>query len=1128
MKCPKPQFPLFVFLLFFFLLSGCKKGEVASPEDQTISEIPKVNAAFTLITPEMSGIKYTNRLKEDYTYNIFTYEYIYNGAGVGIGDLNGDQLPDIYFSTPFGPNRLFLNRGNFVFADVTKSAGVAGIEGFKTGVTLADVNGDGRLDIYSCRTSKTDDGLKTNLLFINVGNKTIGGLEVPYFEERAKQMGLDDNSDSNHASFFDYDRDGDLDLFILNHRIGFPDAAKLRLQRNADGSMSRIITPETPFESNKFYRNDNGKFVDVTAKAGLVNSAFGLSATPVDINQDGWMDIYVANDFIEPDAIYVNNRNGTFTDQAERFFRHGCQNCMGSDVADINNDGLDDIMILDMKAEEPSRYKELSTVMQYDRYNLLVDNGYGRQAGRNILQLNMGNNTFVDIGQYAGVGATDWSWCPLIADFNNDGWKDMYITNGYRRDVTDMDYTNYFRDSIRSTGGITPERFPNIYELLQHIPQRPMPNYLLINTGSLSFVNATSQAGIDIPSYSNGASFADLDLDGDLDLVVHNIDDPVMVFRNDIKGANWLQIVPQATPDNKITMGCRVEVFSGGMRQSQSLIPSKGFLSCSELILHFGLGTSSQADTVILTWTDGRKEIMTGVKANQRLTWKKGDGLSYTAQPASKPVPIFTAVKPLSSWKHAENEFVDFKREKLIPYMLSAEGPCLAIGDINGDKLEDIYAGNGSGAAAGCLIQQSDGTFASKSCAAFQADAHFEDCGSVLQDFDGDGDLDLFVISGGGHASANASDYTPRLYLNDGKGEMVRANTLPDIRANAGAVMPLDFDGDGDKDILIGARSVPGRFPTAPDSYLLKNDGGKFTDVTADVFPGLKGFGMVTAIDAGDVNGDGKTDIVLVGEWIPIAVFTFDGKKFKDKTEDYGLSKTSGWWKSVRLADIDHDGDLDLLAGNMGLNHRLKASVKEPLTLITKDFDGNGSLDPIMCFYYKQQLYPYPLRDAIIAQIPVLKKKFLRYKPYASATIQDVFSESDLKDATYQYVYTFETCLYKNENNTFVKTPLPYQVQLHPVFDMVLEDFNADGKTDILMAGNFVYTEIETAEMDAGCGTLMLQQPDGSFSYVRNVDHGLWANGEVRELKSLMMQGGRKVIVTGNNRGPLEFHLLNR
>jgi len=1111
---------------FLLTVVQCKKNEVSEQAAPETALPAKVNARFTLMSPEQTGIKYSNLFKEDYNYNIFTYEYMYNGCGVAIGDVNGDAWPDLYFSTAFGPNRLFLNLGNFQFVDVSKSAGVLALEGFKTGVTMADVNGDGRLDIYSCRTSKTDDGLKTNFLFINMGNKTISGVPVPYFEEKANQFGLDDNSDSNHASFFDFDRDGDLDLFLLNHKIGFKDAAKLRLKEQPDGSVKRIKVPETPYESNRLYRNDGGKFTDITAKAGLVNSAFGLSATPVDIDRDGWLDIYVANDFIEPDNIYMNNRDGTFTDHFFEYFRHACQSSMGSDVADINNDGLDDVIVVDMKPGDHKRYKELNNVMQYDRYNMLVQYGYGRQPGRNMLQLNCGNNTFIEIGQFAGVAATDWSWTPLMADFDNDGWKDIYITNGYRRDVTDLDYTNFYRDSVRRTGGINPERFPNIYDVLKHVPEKRISNYLFINSHDLSFIDASEQAGLATPSFSNGAAYADLDRDGDLDLVVHNIDDPVFVYRNDITNQNWLQIDVIPSPGNPIITGTAVELYAGGNFQYQTLMSSKGFLSGSEPLLHFGLSNASQVDSIILLWPNGGMETMKNVKVNQRMVWKKGDGKPYKKSLKTPTIPLFASAVNKINWTHQENEFVDFKREKLIPYMLSAEGPCMAVGDINGDNLEDIYTGNGNGFPAVLLTQKANGSFAELSVPAFTVDAGYEDCGSVIEDIDGDGDKDLLVVSGGNAYPENALEYLPRYYTNDGKGGFTRAEDFPDIRINAGSILAVDFDQDNDKDILIGARCVPGAFPTAPKSYLLRNDNGKFTDVTKEIFPELDGIGMISDMEAADLDKDGKVEFILVGEWMPVSVFSFNGKKYVDKTKDYGLDNTAGWWKTVKAADIDADGDIDIVAGNMGLNHRLRASESQPVTLITKDFDGNGSLDPIMCYYADQKLYPFAGRDAIISQIPRLKKKFLRYKVYANASIDDIFTKDELDGSMYHFAKTFETKWFRNDGQKFVSMSLPSQVQLHPTFDILIEDVNRDGRLDILLAGNFLYAESETAEIDAGNGTLLLQSADGSFRFSNNREHGFWSKGEVRELKWIKTADGKQAVLTGNNRGPVEMHTL--
>ncbi len=1090
--------------------------------------LPEVSARFTLMPEERTGVKHSNKFKEDYNYNIFTYEYIYNGCGVAAGDVNGDGLPDLYFSTAFGPNRLYLNLGDFRFLDITKDANVAALQGFKTGVTMADVNGDGRMDLYSCRTSKTDDGLKTNHLYINMGNKPIKGKLIPYFEDKAVELGLDDNSDSNQACFFDYDRDGDLDVFILNHRIGFEDAAKLRLKEQPDGTVKRITTPETPFESNQLFRNDNGHFVNVTAEAGLVNSAFGLSVTPVDIDQDGWMDLYVANDFVEPDYIYINNKNGTFTDHYYEYLRHSSQNSMGSDVADINNDGLDDIVVMDMKSEDPFRYKELATVMTYDRYNLLVQYGYGRQVGRNMLQLNKGNNTFVDIAQYAGVAATDWSWSPLIADFDNDGWKDLYVTNGYRRDITNLDYTNYFRDSIDRSGGVTPRRFPDIYEVLNQIPEKRLNNYLYINSQHLSFIDAGKQAGMDQVSFSNGSAFADLDMDGDLDLIVHNIDDPVFLYRNDITNRNWLQITVTLDEKNPIAYGTAAEVFTSDNYQRQTLMNTQGFLSSSEPLLHFGLNQAQVVDSIIITWPSGGKEILKNVSINQRLALKKGDHEAYKGYAKKNPKPLFTPQRNAIHWVHQENKFVDFKTEKLIPYMLSAEGPCLSVGDLNGDQLEDIFAGSGTGFPAVVFMQNKNGGFQKAAIPVIERDAAFEDCGSVLEDFDQDGDLDILVISGGSEKPDNAKEYSVREYINDGSGAFSAQNDFPDIKTNAGAVKAFDFDGDKDMDIIIGGRSVPGRFPTAPKSYLLRNDKGKFVDVTAELFPALDRYGMISDIEVADLNGDGKAEIVIVGEWIPVSVFSWDGKQYVDKTNDFGFDKTNGWWKAVEIKDIDGDGDMDIIAGNLGLNHRLTTSKAYPVTLVTNDFDNNGFLDPVMCYYHQGKLYPYAGRDAIIAQVPVLKKKFLRYKPYSTASLEDIFSKSDLDKATYHYTYTFETTLYKNNNGVFTKQNIPFQAQLQPTNDILVYDFNQDGRMDILLAGNFNYAETETGELDSGNGSLLLQKADGNFAFIENTAHGFWAPDEVRELVLLKMADGKEAVLTGNNEGPIQIHTFSK
>ena len=1112
-------------LLTIFIFQGCKKN-IDTPVEEMVAS--QNNARFTLMSPDSTKVTFSNLsgdFKEDYNYNIFRYEYLYNGGGVATGDVNGDSLPDLYFTSTFSSNKLYLNLGDFRFLDVTNISRVAADIGFKTGTTMADINGDGRLDIYVCRTGKDDDGKKTDHVFINTGNKIENGIAIPVFEDQAKKLGLEDNSNTTHVCFFDMDRDGDLDLFQLNHRVDFETSTDFRLEQGADSSVIRITQPKSPFESNRLYRNDNGHFTDITLKAGMVSSAFGLSITPADINNDGWMDLYVANDYIEPDRVYINNRNGTFTDHFSEYLKHSSLNSMGSDIADINNDGLDDIVVLDMKAEDPLRYKTLINGMDYDRYNLLVQYGYGRQVGRNVLQLNNGNNTYSDIGQFAGIPATDWSWGALIADMDNDGWKDVYIANGYRRDVANLDYLTYVRDSLQQTGGLNSTRFPDINDILAFLPEKKLANYLFINNKQLGFDNSTVTAGMNQPSFSNGSAFADLDRDGDLDLIVNNVEDPAFIYRNDVQGSHWLQIDLKEKSGNTDGIGAVADVYTGNMHQHQFLITNKGFLSGSEPILHFGLGDATIIDSIILQWPEGKKEIMRSVAADQRITWSPGSGERYVNPAKAEANKIFSVMSSIQGWVHKENEFVDFKRERLIPYMLSFEGPCLSVGDVNGDKLEDIYAGNGSGFSGAIFLQSENGSFAIAPNPAFTNDAVFEDCGAVMEDMDSDGDKDLLVISGGNSFQLNAPEYMTRYYVNDGNGKFTRVVDFPIIRTNAGAILAIDFDDDKDMDIIIGGRSTPGSYPTAPRSYLLENVGGKFKDITQSVFPDLETFGMITDIASGDLDGDKRPDVVLVGDWLPISIFSFDGTTFKNKTKTFGLDKTTGWWRSVQLADMDQDGDLDLLGGNIGLNTRLTTSEKYPITLISNDFDKNGSLDPVLCFYYKEQLYPYAGRDMIITQIPALKKKFGRYALYSTATIQDIFTSEEMKGSTTLTAKTFETTYLVNENNTFEKHALPFQVQWAPVYDFIVEDFDEDGRKDMLMAGNYTYADTETGEWDAGNGTLLLQNADGTFRFIPNTVHGFWAQQEARKLRSITLADGRRAVLTGNNQGPLQMHI---
>ena len=1104
---------------------ACKKSNSASE-----NETPQVQSdvRFSLLPSDETNVDFANNITVDYEYNNFVFEYIYNGGGVAAGDVNGDSLPDLYFSASRLPNKLFLNLGGMKFRDVTEMAGVAAASGFKTGVAMADINGDGRLDIYSCKTSKSHYGTNADEVFIQTGLKEEQGLRIPVFEEQSAKLGLSDSMNTNHVCFLDIDRDGDLDLFQLNHRIDFGQANNLRLQETASGEVERKTKPETPYESNKLFENQNGVFKDVTKKAGVESSAFGLSATPCDINQDGWPDIYVANDFMEPDLILINNKNGTFSDRSADYLRHTSQSSMGSDVNDINNDGLPDIIVVDMKPEDPFRYKEMMNLMQYDRYNLMVQYDYGRQNGRNVLQLNNGNGTFSEIGQYAGVAATDWSWGAAFADYNNDGWKDIFITNGYRKDLTQQDYFTYFRDSIQRTGGLSSEKYPDIRDFLKYLPEKKIPNYLYINNSQCAFVNASSIAGVDQPSFSSGYAYADLDRDGDLDIIVNNIDAPAFIYKNETPAKNWLQIDVRTDHGNTDGLGSVADVFVHGMRQQAYLGATKGFYSTSEPILHFGLGESSQVDSIWLTFPDGTMERLMNVKTNQRITWKKGTGQLVKTRPALTSQPYFKQVGSVANWTHKENEFVDFKRERLLPYMMSCEGPCMATHDVNGDGFEDLFIGNGNGTPSALFLQRKDASFESVTIPAFISDSVFEDCDAVIKDFDQDGDMDIVVVSGGNALPLNDPAYMARYYMNDGKGQFKRDPAFPIIRTNAGAVHAIDVDGDNDDDLLIAGRSSPGFYPKSPKSFLLVNDQGKFREATKEVIPELDQLGMITSVTSADIDGDKVQELILAGDWMPISIFGREGKQYVNKTKAFGLDQTTGWWRSLLAEDMDGDGDMDIVAGNIGLNHRMHTTQDNPITLVAKDFDGNGSLDPVLCFYYRQQLYPFAGRDAIIAQLPMLKKRFLRYTPYASASLEDIFTAEELKGSTRLIAQTFSNTLFRFDavEKKFVAEVLPWQAQLSPVYDILALDVNGDQKKDLVMAGNFRYAETETGEIDAGNGVVLIQQPDGQFQFMENRYHGFWAQKEVRDMALIRLADGQMGLLTANNRGPIELSII--
>jgi enediyne biosynthesis protein E4 len=1110
------------------LMAHCK-SDSSGPAVTFSEKKAPADALFQLVKPADSGVNFVNQITETHDDNILTNSYLYNGGGVGILDVNHDGLPDLFFVSTQESCRLYLNEGNLKFRDITETSGIGITEGIKTGVTIADVNADGWDDIYVCRTGLKVDPMRRNLLFINNKNNT--------FTERANEFGLADAAASNHANFFDADLDGDLDCYVLNYPPDFKTVNSARVTQDASGRQVRITEPDNLLESDHFFRNNgNGTFSEVSREVGIWNRAMGLSATVSDLNADGLPDVVVGNDYIEPDLVYLNQpaRPGTFREAAANTFRHTSNHTMGVDIGDVNGDGLLDLVALDMLAEQYPRQKELMSTMLHDRYHTLARLGYGKQQMRNVLQINNGDGTFSEVGCLAGVYQTDWSWAALLQDFDNDGQRDLFITNGYRRDVSNFDYLTFTADSIMRTGGVTPQRFPKIQDYLDLIPQVPLQNYCYRNLGDLRFEDVSTAWGFTPLTYSNGSAYADLDLDGDLDLVINNLDAPASIFQNRArelrKGGNWLQIKVEGSTTNPKAVGAKARVQAGGQVFVSELQPVRGFFSSVDPVLHFGLGAAQVADQIDLEYPDGRTITLTQVPVNQRITTQHADATPGRMPALALPAAwLKTVAAP--DFVHVGAAAADFSLERLLPWRVSAPGPLISVADVNADGLDDCFVGNGPNASAALFLQLPSGGFRVSSAATWAADAACDDVGSAFFDADGDGALDLVVASGGNTAPLGSRTYAIRLYRNDGKGNFAKIESaLPPIFESIHAVSTHDVDGDGDVDIVLGGGVTPGSYPAVPRSFVLKNNSQAgaiaFTEATAQLAPDLSRAGMVRSMVWADLDGDQQAELVVSGEWMPLMVFRKSGGKLVLDTARFGLEASNGFWRSLVAADLDGDGDLDLVAGNLGLNTRYRAAADAPLRMFARDFDGNGSMDPIMTQTENGRDVPVAMRDILLKQLPPLKKKMVRYAQYARLGFEDLFDEGPNSDVLRLHCNTLASCVFLNEKGKMVAHPLPNAAQVAPICGIALTDVDGDGDVDLLTVGNDYGQQVETGPLDASNGCVLLNDGKGQFVATPARRSGLWANRDARDIRIVRGAGQRRTVLVANHADGLQMFSL--
>ena len=1065
---------LYKFSLFFLFFVG-----FTSCSDTNKPKTPIT--PFTLLSSQQTNIDFSNEIEENLYFNFLNYPYIYNGGGVAVGDINNDGFEDVYFSSNQSDNKLYLNQGEFNFKDITTESGTKDNKGWTTGVSMVDINNDGWLDIYVCKSGSLENHkLRENKLYINQKDNT--------FIDQAPQYGLNQNGFSTQAYFLDFDKDGDLDMYLVNHRADFRNNVYVE-------ETSKI--KKDALSSDHLFRNDNGKFVDITTQAGVANKAWGLSASIGDFNNDNWPDIFVANDFLQPDYLYINNHDGTFTEKALDYFKHISTNSMGCDFADINNDLKEDLIVLEMAPAERARSKQNMASMDVQNFDLMVNSGYHYQYMRNMLQLNNGNNTYSEIGQIAGITQTDWSWSPLIIDFNNDGYNDLFISNGIKHDLANSDYRAQMQHNIKNQIKVS------LDDAIAMMPSTKQHNYLFINNKDFTFEDKSKDYGFLQEINSNGATYADLDNDGDLDIILNNQSDIASIYRNNTTN-NYLTINFNGEAQNINGIGTRVNIYYKKQKQTKSLYLSRGYQSSVGHNLNFGLGNTNKIDSIKVSWGNGKQQVVTDIKPNRLITFDIKDAKNDISN-YSNEESVFEKVPSATlgvDFKHTSTVFNDYSKQLLLPQKQSTIDNAIAVADVNNDGLDDFFVGNTKGHAGELYLQKSDGRFRKSSTSTFEKDKEYTDNQILFFDADNDADLDLYITSGNYNLDENSYLMQDRLYINDGNGVFAKQKNLPKINSVTKAVAAYDYDQDGDLDLFIGGRVVPSKYPNAPESYVLNNNNGKFVEVTNVVAPDFKKIGMVNEIIFSDYDQDGDDDMIVAGEWMPISFFNNTDGVFSKNTQP--TDSIVGWFQTIKSFDFDNDGDKDYLVGNMGENNKFHPSIKKPLHIFANYFDDNLSYDTALSKISNGKLYPARGKECSTQQTPFLEEKITSYKSFADATITDVYGEEKINNSLHLSVTNFHSFMLINDGKgAFSAVDLPIEAQFGPTLGFEIIDINNDGKNEILGIGDIYDAEVETIRYDASRGYI-LSEKDNSFKTLR--DANFITNHEVKAIKKILIK----------------------